>query len=173
MNGKSSKRGAAASASRRSPQTYQSDDDAAFRLGFYIHDTSRLRKLVYDAAFRPAGVTRAQAAVLSYLLSGDGMTQSELADRLDLGKVALGSLVDKLEAAGMVEREADAEDRRTKRVRLTPLGRTTLARLRKLGAKANERVLAGLSEREVATTTRTLRRMKQNLLEILNEEGDA
>lgn len=143
------------------------DADAAIRLGFYIHDTSRLRKLVYDAAFRPAGVTRAQAAVLSYLVSDDGMSQSELADRIDIGKVALGSLVDKLEAAGMVEREADDSDRRAKRVRLTRKGRRTLDALRELGAGANERVLAGLSERDIATTTRVLRHMKQNLLGIL------
>jgi hypothetical protein len=73
------------------------DDDVAMRLGFYIHDTSRLRKLVYDAVFRPAEVTRAQASVLSYLWEQDSLTQLELAARLDLGKVALGALIDKLE----------------------------------------------------------------------------
>ena len=91
---------------RLSSRAGATDDDAAIRLGFYIHDTSRLRKLVYDAAFRPAGVTRAQAAVLSYLVSDDGMSQSELADRLDIGKVALGSLVDKLEAEYVAAIEA-------------------------------------------------------------------
>lgn len=155
-------------ASKRSSSP--NDEDAAIRLGFYIHDTSRLRKLVYDAAFRPAGVTRAQAAVLSYLVSDDGMSQSELADRLDIGKVALGSLVDKLEAAGMVERQADDSDRRAKRVRLTKKGRRTLDALRELGAEANEQVLAGLSQRDIATTTRVLRHMKQNLLAILTGE---
>ncbi len=148
------------------------NDDAEFRLGFYIHDTSRLRKLVYDSAFRPAGVTRAQAAVLSYLWREDGMSQSELADRLDLGKVALGSLIDKLEAAGMVERIADAADRRTKRITLTARGRRTFDTLRELGREANEQVLAGLSARDIATTTRTLKRMKANLLGILGGDED-
>lgn len=141
--------------------------DAAFRLGFYIHDASRLRKLVYDAAFRPTGVTRAQAWVLSYLWTQDELTQSELAQRLDLGKVALGSLVDKLEAAGMVERRADPDDRRAKRIALTARGRETLVRLRELGAAANEDVLAGISARDIEITARTLKRMKANLIATL------
>ncbi|MEQ8231644.1 MAG: MarR family transcriptional regulator [Gammaproteobacteria bacterium] len=149
------------------------EDDAAIRLGFYLHDASRLRKLVYDAAFRPAGVTRAQAWVLSYLWTQDGLTQSELAQRLDLGKVALGSLVDKLEAAGMVKRRADASDRRAKRVLLTARGRATLTRLRELGTEANESVLAGISARDVAVTTRTLKRMKTNLVALLGGAASA
>lgn len=149
----------------------RASDDAALRLGFYIHDTSRLRKLVYDAAFRPAGVTRAQAAVLSYLWGEDDMSQSQLARRLDLGKVALGSLVDKLELAGMVARAADADDRRAKRITLTAKGRRTFEQLRELGRAANERVLAGLSDDDIVTTTNALRRMKSNLIAILDDEG--
>lgn len=148
------------------------DENWAIRLGFYIHDTSRLRKLVYDDAFRPAGVTRAQGWVLSYLWNQDEITQSELANRLDLGKVALGSLVEKLEAAGMVERRADPDDRRAKRVALTAKGRRTLKRLRDLGEKANESVLEGLSERDIAVTARSLRRMKANLIAMLNVEQE-
>jgi len=153
--------------SRKGPGTTSTDQDAAFRLGFYIHDTSRLRKLVYDAAFRPTGVTRAQAWVLSYLWTQDELTQSELAQRLDLGKVALGSLVDKLEAAGMVERRADPDDRRAKRIALTARGREALARLRELGAAANQDVLAGISARDIEITARTLKRMKANLIATL------
>ncbi len=152
--------------------TGQRDDDWAIRLGFYIHDASRLRKLVYDKAFQPAGVTRSQAWVLSYLWDNDGLTQSALAERLDLGKVALGSTIDKLEAAGMVERRADSEDRRAKRVLLTTRGRNTLERLRELGADANESVLAGISERDIAITAKTLKRMKSNLLATLNGSAE-
>lgn len=157
--------------SRRKPAT-GADEDWPIRLGFYIHDTSRLRKLVFDAAFKPAGASRAQAAVLSYLQNEDGLTQSDLARRLDLGKVALGSLVDKLEAGGMVERRADDTDRRAKRIALTAKGRRALKDLRTIGEQANEAVLEGLSARDIETTARTLRRMKANLLAILNGDGE-
>ena len=113
-------------------------------------------------------MTRAQAWVLSYLWTQDELTQSELAQRLDLGKVALGSLIDKLEAAGMVERRADPSDRRAKRIALTARGRETLVRLRELGAAANEDVLAGISARDIEITARTLKRMKANLIATLD-----
>jgi MarR family transcriptional regulator for hemolysin len=72
---------------RAEPGEDASDEDWAIRLGFYIHDTSRLRRVIYDAALKPAGVTRSQAWVLAYLSRADGMAQSELAAPLDLGKV--------------------------------------------------------------------------------------
>lgn len=146
-------------------------DDLAFRLGFYIHDTSRLRKLLFDAQFKPAGVTRAQASVLSCLWSQDEITQSELAKKLDLGKVALGSLIDRLEAAGMVERRGDVADRRAKLIVVTAAGRTALAQLRELAGATNDIVLAGLSARDIEVTARTLKRMKANVIGALGVEA--
>ena len=149
------------------------NDDLAFRLGFYIHDTSRLRKLLYDAQFKPTGVTRAQASVLSCLWSQDEITQSELAKKLDLGKVALGSLIDRLEHAGMVERRGDSADRRAKLIVVTDAGRAALAQLRELAGATNDVVLAGLSERDVEITARTLKRMKSNVIAALDADAEA
>ena len=112
-----------------------SDEDWAIRLGFYIHDTSRLRRIIYNAALKPAGVTRSQAWVLAYLSRKDGMAQSDLAGQLDLGKVALGGLVDRLEAAGLVERRADAKDRRMKRIFLTAAGRKVVRKMRSISGQ--------------------------------------
>ena len=60
------------------------------RLGFLVHDVSRLRRRVVDRALKPLGVTRSQWWVLAFLSRSDGMSQVALADELDLGKVALG-----------------------------------------------------------------------------------
>ncbi len=153
-----------------------SDEDWAIRLGFYIHDASRLRRIVYDTALKPLGVTRSQAWVIAYLSRKDGMPQSDLANQLDLGKVALGGLVDRLEAASLVERRADAEDRRVKRIFLTSEGRKAVARMRKLAAGTNAEILRGVSARDVKATAKTLRLIKANLLKMVNgnpgDEGD-
>ena len=70
------------------------------RLGFLVHDVSRLRRRVVDRALKPLGVTRSQWWVLAFLSRSDGMSQVALADELDLGKVALGQLIDRLEKTG-------------------------------------------------------------------------
>ncbi len=140
------------------------DEDWAIRLGFHIHDTSRLRRVVYDVALRPAGVTRSQGWLLAYLSREDGMAQSELAAQLDVGKVALGGLVDRLESSGLVERRPDAGDRRVKRVFLTAAGRRVVRKQRAIAAKTNAEILAGIDPADVRATARTLYALKQNLL---------
>src|SRR2546428_12526826 len=84
--------------------------DWELRLGFLIHDVSRLRRSAFDRCLKPLNVTRSQWWVLAYLSREDGMTQSQLAEELDLGKVAVGGLIDRLEKAGLVRRDPDATD---------------------------------------------------------------
>ncbi len=144
------------------------DEDWAIRLGFYIHDTSRLRRVIYDAALKPAGVTRSQAWVLAYLSRADGMPQSELANQLDLGKVALGGLVDRLEAGGLVERRADAADRRVKRIFLTAEGKKVVNKMRAISGPTNAEILKGIAPKDVRATAKTLRAIKDNLLRMTN-----
>lgn len=144
------------------------DEDWAIRLGFYIHDASRLRRIVYDTALKPLGVTRSQAWVIAYLSRKDGMPQSVLANQLDLGKVALGGLVDRLEATGLVERRADAEDRRVKRIFLTPEGRKIVARMRKIAVATNTEILQSISPEDVRASAQALRTIKINLLRMVN-----
>ena len=136
----------------------------ALKLGFLIHDTARLRRLAFDAALRPLGYTSAQASVLRHLSSEHGLTQSELAARLDLGKVALGETVARLEAAGLLERRGDDGDRRLKRLHLTAAGRRAITKLRTLAVGLNEGILAGVDDADVAAAHRILAAIKANLL---------
>ena len=146
----------------------RSDEDWAIRLGFYIHDASRLRRIVYDTALRPLGVTRSQAWVIAYLSRHDGMAQSELASQLDLGKVALGGLVDRLEISRLIERRAHDGDRRVKQIFLTAEGRKVVAKMRKIASATNAQILKGISARDVEGTARILRTVKANLLQMVN-----
>src|SRR4030095_15963106 len=85
--------------SHRSPHMPK-DLNANLRFGFLIHDVSRLRRGVVDRSLKPLGITRSQWWVLAFLSRRDGMTQTALADDLDLTKVAIGGLLDRMEAAG-------------------------------------------------------------------------
>ncbi len=145
-----------------------SDEDWAIRLGFYIHDASRLRRIVFDTALKPLGVTRSQAWVIAYLSRAEGMTQSDLANQLDLGKVALGGLVERLEAIELVERRADDSDRRIKRIYLTPDGRKIVLRMRNIATAANADILKGLSVQEVKAAAQTLKTIKANLVKMVS-----
>ncbi|MFD2136796.1 MarR family winged helix-turn-helix transcriptional regulator [Novosphingobium resinovorum] len=90
-----------------------------------------MRRIVVDRALKPLGITRSQWWVLAFLSRRDGMTQTALAADLDLTKVAIGGLVDRMEAGGFVERRADERDARARRIYLTKAGQKLVAAIRK------------------------------------------
>lgn len=133
---------------------------------FLIHDVSRLRRTAFDKRMRPLGITRSQWSVLARISShGDhGITQTELAGILDLGKVALGGLVDRLETGGFVQRRADANDRRINRVFLTSKGNVSLELMTQVAVEMNAIVMKGISVERQHMLSDTLSEMKVNLL---------
>jgi DNA-binding MarR family transcriptional regulator len=146
--------------------------DFELRLGFLVHDVSRLRRNVIDRVLKPLGVTRSQWWVLAFLSREDGMSQVALADELDLGKVALGGLIDRLEATGLVERRPDKKDRRIKRVFLARKGINLIGEIRESVADVEKLLMAGIKGSDVESTVRALRTMKANLLGLLSTEPD-
>jgi DNA-binding MarR family transcriptional regulator len=99
------------------------------------------------------------------------MTQSQLAEELDLGKVAIGGLIDRLEKTGLVRREADAGDRRINRIFLEPTSKQLITKMRKLSHQLNQQILAGLPDTQLETAAVTLDTMKHNLLTYLSADS--
>ncbi len=137
-----------------------------FRLGFLVHDVSRLRRTIVDKALRPSGITRSQWWVLSNMVAAgnEGVMQTELAKNLDIGKVTLGGLIDRLELGGLVRRQGDPEDRRAKRVIVTPKGARLLADIQSIAEQVDEEIMAGISKGDVARAEAVLVKMKQQLI---------
>jgi DNA-binding MarR family transcriptional regulator len=75
------------------------------------------------ARIRRLGLSIPQFDLLSTLTEQEGISQSELAERLYVTKGNVSGLVDRLVQAGLVERRAIAGDRRSYAMHLTPEGR--------------------------------------------------
>ncbi|MCK9285872.1 MAG: MarR family transcriptional regulator [Rhodocyclaceae bacterium] len=133
------------------------------KLGYLIHDVSRLRRNVFDQLMKPLGVTRSQWWVLAYLSRHDGMMQTRLAELLDIGKASLGSLLDRLESGGWVDRRPDPVDRRAKRVFLTQSSKQLLQRMTAMEQVFNSQILGELSEDERDQLIASLSKVKQKL----------
>ena len=147
--------------------TNRSDWD--LRFGYLIHDVSRLRRVMFDRELAPLGITRSQWWVLAFISRNDGLPHTQLANELDVGKVALGSLIDRLQAAGLVERIQSEKDRRVKRVFLTPKANELLNHIRPVSDSFNDKILDGIKREEIERVSRTLFKMKRNL--IRNAQG--
>jgi DNA-binding MarR family transcriptional regulator len=138
-------------------------EDLSRNFGFILHDVARLLRTTFDRRVKSLGLTRSQGWVLNHLFRNDGMTQSDLADLLQIEKATLGRLLDRLEAKGWVRREADATDRRAKRVFLTEEVVPPLKAMRAAAADVRRAALAGLSADEQERFVDTLLAVKANL----------
>lgn len=140
-------------------------DDPERSLSFLLHDVAHLRHKLYDNALSSGGLSRAQAWVLAMLYRENGLRQSELADRLSLGRVACGKQVARMEQAGWVRRSGDLEDRRATRVWLTDAAQHVQRELRQTVDDLNMLSLEGLDRASVETLIEVLVHIKRNLVE--------
>ncbi len=132
-------------------------------VAFNINDVARLLKTYADQRARDFGMTRAQWAVLARVERSEGLKQCELADTLDLQPITLTRLIDRLCDGGLIERRSDPDDRRAKRLYLTPAARPVLDGLTRLGQDIMATVLAGIEPAAVEQLLAHLLTLKTNL----------
>ena len=139
-------------------------------LAFAINDVARLLRTYADQKAAQFGMTRAKWAVLARLDRAEGLKQSELADMLDLHPISLTRLLDGLCDNGLIERRADPEDRRAKRLYLKPAARPLLERLTAVGEALMEQALEGLDEERLAALHADITRLKTNLRQAIQHK---
>ena len=139
------------------------DEDYDKNFGFLIHDVARLLRVAYDRRMKPLGLTRSQWWVINHLFFHPGISQTNLAKLLDIGRATLGRLLDRLEVKKWIYRQLDDKDNRIKRVYLSDTVRPTLQTMRHEAKRTVDGALSSLSEKEQSQLFSMLYRMKTEL----------
>lgn len=140
------------------------DADAGARgdLTWLLHRCAQRMRGALDEAAREHGLSGARDwIVLSAIAAGPRQTQLALAHSLGLDKTTMTSLLDRLEAAGLVTRDQDSRDRRARIPGLTETGTRVQQELIAARDRAEAAVLSQLS----ADEQRVLRAMLGRLAE--------
>jgi MarR family transcriptional regulator for hemolysin len=137
---------------------------------FTISDVGRLLRTYADQKARRFGQTRAQWAVLLRLERREGLKQSDLAEDLDIQPITLTRLVDRLCDNGLIERRPDPNDRRAKRLYLTPAARPLLDRISAQVEGLAETVLAGVDSAAVGVLLTQLGLARENLRQAIADK---
>lgn len=137
--------------------------DAQNSIAWMLHDLARQFRYRFDARARALGVTRPQWRALLTLARREGLSQSELATQLDVERITLCRMVDRLAESGLVERRADPQDRRIWRLHLMPKAHAIVEQLSTIGAELEEEALSALSSAERTMLRETLSRVSQGL----------
>ena len=133
--------------------------------GFLVQDVARLLKRHFERRAREIGlpITRRQAAVVIYISRSEGVSQAEVAARLDIEPIALVRMLDKLCEEGLVERRAHRTDRRVRTLWLTAAARPVLERILAINVAIRAEAFVGLDATARDALVDTLARVKDNL----------
>nr|WP_298120938.1 MarR family transcriptional regulator [uncultured Pseudoxanthomonas sp.] len=132
-------------------------------IGYLIADLSRLFGRVFDRRAAHLGLTRVQWRALKRIHQSEGITQSELADLLDMEPIAVGRVIDRLQKAGFVERRSDPDDRRVWRLHLLPQSDAVMHDIEAVATSVREDCLAGVDPDELVTAMKVLGQVRENL----------
>ncbi len=105
-----------------------------------------------------SGVGLSDFAVMEMLLHKGPQPVNEIGRRIELTSGAITTAVDRLEAHGLVTREAHQSDRRARIVRLTAQGKEQAAKVFAIHKTAMDLAARGLSKTERATLIRLLKK---------------
>ncbi|KQY82462.1 MarR family winged helix-turn-helix transcriptional regulator [Pelomonas sp. Root1444] len=139
------------------------------QLCFALYSSSLAMTKLYKPLLAPLGVTYPQYLVMLVLWEADGLSVSQLGQRLSLDSGTLTPLLKRLEALGHIERRRASDDERRVDIFLTPRGR----KLRQLALDIPGHLAcaSGCELDEVIALTQRLHQLRQQLTRSATEAG--
>ena len=152
------------------PLSVKAAPDALF-FGHVLMLVSRAWRSVVDGRLAELGLTDTTWVPLFHLHAADqALTLKQLAQRVGLDSSTLVRVVDLLESRGLVVRETDASDRRSKSLRLTKQGLAVVADVRGKLFQVEAQVLEGMDTHTVSTLREGMQQLHERLLCIQSQD---
>lgn len=140
--------------------------DTAYRehslLLYLMHELSRLISTRFDKAMAERNLTHAQWWALMHIYEHEGVSQSELAEIMQMGRASTGKLLDRLEAKRWIERRSDEGDSRVWRIFLRHEVVPVFGVMTEQGRVLFKDYLAGIAPPEEARLIAGLQKIKAN-----------
>jgi len=132
-------------------------------LGRQLVFTAKAMREAFEETLAAAGGSLGTWVVLSALSDVGCVSQAALATHVHLEGATITHHIDRLEAAGLVRRQLDPDDRRVRRLQLTDAGAELHSRLLAAVIELQQHVLAALGPQERAALRKTLETIQTNL----------
>lgn len=123
--------------------------------------SSRVSKAFADRYRAEFGLTIPEWRVLAHLAQSDQVSVREIQARVDMDKSKVSRAAARLEAAGLIEKRENPDDRRLLDMRLTEKGRDLIARIVPIADAYQAEVLAKLAAEGPAFRTALLRLLEE------------
>jgi DNA-binding MarR family transcriptional regulator len=143
--------------------THELDSPPWLRVESTLMSTARLLRVAFDARLSSLDLNLTQASLLGYVAEFGATTQTDLADHLGIGRAAIGSVIDRLQARGLVERQPKMHDRRVWLVAITADGEDMARRIAEVDAVLRAELRHGIGREERQALAWVMTRLQQNL----------
>jgi DNA-binding MarR family transcriptional regulator len=124
-----------------------------------LGEASRRR---FHKALEPEGLHPRDFGVMTMVDAHPGLSQQHLHEKTGIDPSSMVAVIDDLQARGLAERRPDPGDRRARAIFLTDEGQRTLQRIGKLAARLQREMFGGLTEQELSTLHRLLRKLAES-----------
>ncbi|UYG01139.1 MULTISPECIES: transcriptional regulator SlyA [unclassified Halomonas] len=143
----------------------------ASTIGFRLARLPHLWRSILDRRLAPLGLTQTRWVTLYHLWRlGEGHPQCDLAKAIGVEAPSLVRTLGQLEEQGLIERRACDNDRRSKRIFLTPKATPLLEKIDSVASQAREEMFAGLSDEQLDTLDEWLGVIESNGLAIQSRD---
>ena len=139
--------------------------------GYLLLQVCKLSHARIHAVLDEVGLYRGQQFIIHVLWENEGLTHSELAERLHVQPATITNALKRMERSGFVERRHDSEDQRVSRVYLTEAGRSARGTVEKMWQDIEEQTFAALHEEERAQFHNLLLRIYETFVDGDGESG--
>jgi len=117
-------------------------------VGFLLNRAARSMKRTLEARLATYGITASQYVLLAILAKKDGLSQTQLGNRLSFDNPTVTGVIDRMERDGLVERRRTSSDRRVINIFLSDKAREILSEIQEIAEEVNDRALEEYSAEE-------------------------
>jgi MarR family transcriptional regulator for hemolysin len=138
--------------------------DLESALASHLPRVSRAWRHLADQALAELGVSISTGWCLVFISRlGDGTRQGDLAREIGVREASLVRTLHQLEAAGLVARQTDPDDRRANHLLLTALGRSTAGKIEARLQSLRNELLADTPSADIEATIRVCDALMERL----------
>ena len=146
-------------------------EDISF--GYLLNDVTLLFRKHFDRRALKFGLTRVQWRAIKVLHHREGLRQNELAEFLEMEPIAVGRVIDRLQAAGFVERRPDPRDRRAWRLYPTGQASGVIDDMELVARQLRKDSTRGIDPDELEQALAVITRLKDNLLALEQPDSES
>ncbi|HEY1164011.1 MAG TPA: MarR family transcriptional regulator [Chitinophaga sp.] len=132
-------------------------------IGMLFIEICKRRRNRKNELLSEANMYEGQDILLHHLAMEDGQTMSELAGNVCIQAATLSTMIRRMEANGLIKKEADQQDKRASRIYFTAKGREVHAQTGKIWNELDKRTLKDLTADEKKMLDQLLKKVLKNL----------